>query len=188
MLDELNSRLRELDGPARRQSTWHGSTPSISSTTGGRLSYRGSPLASGQAMYQTSPPAVQYTPGSIHAHPVHQVSPPIHHYLEQPAGYQITPPLAHGHGDSYGQQHQQHHHHHHQQPQSYFQQPVYSFNGAPMPTQPQQSSAQQARVHPASQFANWGGYGGPGGNPDTFDEENAVPPTSHNTWNIDTHE
>lgn len=183
MLDELNSRLRELEGPARRQSTWHGSTPSVSSTTGGSLSYGGSPLASGQSMYQTSSPPLQHTPGSVHAS-MHQVSPPVQHYLEQPPVYQTTPPLAHGQGASYGQQHQQYQQ---QQPQSYFQQPVYSFNnGAPMATQPQQSAAQQARVNPASQFANWGGYGGPGGNPDTLDEENAVPPTSHNPWNLDT--
>ncbi|PPJ53388.1 hypothetical protein CBER1_01006 [Cercospora berteroae] len=172
MLDELNSRLREIDGTARRQSTWHhhGSTGSIGSSINGSLSYAGSPsaLPAGQSLYQGSPAAMQHTPGSMHAHPVHQVSPPAQQVPQQVSMYQTTPPLVHGQNIQVGQQGQQ------QQQQSYFQKPVYNFNEVPMPPQHQRSVSHQTNVHPASQFANWTGYGGPGGNPDTLDEENAI--------------
>ncbi|KAI5369607.1 hypothetical protein Slin15195_G004820 [Septoria linicola] len=178
MLDDLSSRLRGLEGPARRQSTWHhhGSTGSIGSSTNGSMSFAVSPpaVASGQGLYQHSPGAMQNTPASTHAHPAHQISPPIQQYSQHPAAYQTTPPLAHGQAANATQPQQ-----------SYFQQQIYNFNTAAAVPQQSPFAGQQGRVHPASQFANWGGYGGAGGNPSTLDEENAVPPIPANPWNID---
>lgn len=75
-----------------------------------------------------------------------------------------------------------------------FNEPVFNFNEAvpipqPIPfTSPLGNAQAHATTrpphHPTQQFASWSGYSGPGGAPDTLDEENAIPPNS-NPWNID---
>ncbi|KXS99650.1 hypothetical protein AC578_9916 [Pseudocercospora eumusae] len=175
MLDDLNSRLRELDGSGRRQSMWHhGSSGSIGSSHAGSMSY-GSPqsMPAGPWPYAQLSPPVQQTPGLAHAQMAHQVSPPPQFYQPQ-VGHQVSPPLVQGHPQPVQPAHQQ------------FQQGAYNFNqDLTPPGQHQQSYfTQPTQTHPTAQFANWGGYSGAGGNPSTLDEENAVPPQS-NPWDID---
>lgn len=175
MLNELNSRSRELEGP-RRQSMWqhHNSTGSIGSTQGGSQQYSSPPtvLTPPGGICQQNPfSAPQQTSGVTHAQMAPQVSPPLYHQQNVgPADYNMAQFMA-----NQGVQQQQPH----------FQQPVFDFSQAPTAEQQQQYSAFQGGAHrPSAQFAAWGGYGGPGGQPDTLDEENAVPPNA-NPWNID---
>lgn len=168
MLDELNIRLREMDG-TRRQSVWQhqGSSGSVGSSQ----SYQtppSMPTPPGM-LHQPVMPVQQTPPGLPHAHPVQQVSPP--QFYQQPTGptsYGMTSFAAEQ--PSYSQQRQ-------------IQQPIYNFNQ--MPTQPQNAPFtihQGNAPRPSQQFANWTGYGAVGGQPDMLDEENAVPPDS-NPWN-----
>lgn len=172
MLDELNLRLRSIDSNPRPPSMWHhSSTGSIGSSNGGSLSY-GSPqhVAPAQGVYHHP----QQTPASIPAmpvHPVQQISPPAQSYF-QPPMQQASPPIAPPHAAQSIPQ---------QQPQFDPHQSLYNVNGLPSPPHAQRFDA------PASQFANWAGYRGVGGHPDTLDEENAVPPgsMSSNPWNYE---
>lgn len=168
MLDELNIRLRDMDG-TRRQSVWHqGSTGSIGSVQ----SYQTPPsMATPPGISQQ--PVMQVQQTSPHAHAVQHVSPPQFH--QQPIG-----PASYGMASfaagqpAYGQQPQH---------QTQFQQPAYNFNQMPTPPQNAPFTVHQGNAHrPSQQFANWTGYGGVGGQPDMLDEENAVPPDS-NPWN-----
>lgn len=173
MLDELNIRLRDLDG-TRRQSVWHpGSTGSIGNTQSYQTppSMQTSPgMPTPPGMHQQPTMPVQQTPhGLSHTHPVQHVSPPEYHQQPiGPASYNMAS-FAAGHAT------------YPQQPQ--FQQSAYNFNQMPTPPQNAPFAVHQGNAHrPSQQFANWGGYGGVGGQPDTLDEENAVPPDT-NPWN-----
>ncbi|KAF2171272.1 hypothetical protein M409DRAFT_63623 [Zasmidium cellare ATCC 36951] len=172
MLDELNIRLRDLEG-TRRQSVWHsGSSGSVGSTQ----AYQSPPSMQTPPGMPTPPGipqqpvmSVQQTPpGLPHAHPIHHVSPPQFH--QQPIGPVSYNMASFAAGQqAYQQQHQ-------------YQQPAYNFNQMPTPAQNAPFTMHQGNAHrPSQQFATWTGYGGIGGQPDMLDEENAVPPDS-NPW------
>lgn len=170
MLDELNSRLRELEG-ARRQSVWQSSPPgSVSSSSAGGVHYHSPSAMPPSGLYQQPAMPLQ-TPAPVltHAHPSAHSSPPP--YVPQSSQQQANGPASFGMVDfsSPVSNYQA-------QPQPQFQPAMYNF--AQAPNIPQHSH------RPSTQFANWGGYSGIGGQPDTLDDENAVPPDA-NPWNID---
>ncbi|SMY20652.1 unnamed protein product [Zymoseptoria tritici ST99CH_1A5] len=165
MLEDLNTRLREMGGP-RRPSMWlhHDSTGSIgSSTQGGSMSYPSnrSDYSSMPSTYQQPHISMQHTPTSSNAG-LAQISPPA--YQQQQADYgmpQTGYPMPQYQPDQQRQHFQQH--------------PIYDFGQPPVPMQNHQYPP-QAPTHgrPSVQFANWTGYHAQGGHPDTLDDENAV--------------
>lgn len=212
MLDELNSRLRDLDG-GRRASTWHHQDSNRSLDSGhGSMSYDPSysqSISSARSVYQQSPAAGVPVPvqaqrnmsismGNAQAAANYPTSPQNDPF--QPADQQRSP--LHFGNDQQGQQHYQQHpvemqpqyfgDQHAQQQHPRLQ--AFNFNDAPTVVRPAPFASAQGnshayslnrpRHHPTLQFASWAGYGGAGGSPDLLDEENAVPPNS-NPWNID---
>lgn len=166
MLEILNQRLRELEGPRRPSMFQHtSSSGSVHSSNGGSIGYQ-SPqsLPPGPAAYR-QPSVTAFNMTSYGEHGRAPQASPQYHYQEKPFPQPpVQPYVAH--------------------PQAnYFQQASgqpFGFGGQATMQQyqyPVQSTA------PGPQFANWTGYGGPSV-PDTLDEENAVPPNS-NPWNID---
>jgi len=168
MLEELNQRLRELDGTAgrRRPSTWqhHGSTGSMTSSNGS-ISYT-SPqrLASNPTSYGHQP-----APG--HNMPLYQdTNAAATHFIpstyQQPGMYSQSPP-----NPTYPPDQQQY------LPQA----STHTFNFNEPLTMPQHRPAFSAA--PLHQFAAWSGYGGHAASNTLRDseEEAAVPPEA-NPW------
>ncbi|KAK0973516.1 hypothetical protein LTR54_017323 [Friedmanniomyces endolithicus] len=158
MLENLNQRLRDLDGMAggRRPSMWqhNSSTGSLHSSNSGSIVYS-SPhsIPTGPAAYR-QPSITAYHMGYGEAGQIPQATVPQYQAQQSsfPPSLSIQP---------------------YEQQQQFFQQPSgqhFSF-GEPPPTQ--QRPRYTAHSHPNHQFASWGGYSGPSVS-NTLDEENAA--------------
>jgi hypothetical protein len=174
MLEDLNTRLREMGGP-RRPSMWvhHDSTGSINSSTGGSMSY-----PSNQSEYSTTPSTYQQSNMSMHNTPTPSIAGLAPQQISPDPYQQLQPSFSMPQYQQPQQQQQQQHH---------FQQPIYDFGQPPPPPvfQNYVPQYQPLTTHgrPSVQFANWSGYSTQGSHADTLDDENEVDPSS-NPWNI----
>lgn len=172
------------------------------SISSGPSSYQGHPSGmSSSRAYRQQSVSTQQSPGVADAVAAGQISPQHYPFPDQ-RSFQAQYANALQGQQQYQEQYQdqrgdmQPHYTNGQHTQQHFppfDKPSFNFNEAvpvpsPHPFTSYQGNSQAYALnrpnHPTQQFASWSGYGGPGGAPDTLDEENAVPPNS-NPWNID---